>query len=42
MLCSRGGHAMLARMAFLKALNRNLVLAFNPDAKKHHWGENES
>jgi len=21
----------------MKALNRNVVLAFNPDAKKHHW-----
>jgi hypothetical protein len=39
MLCSRGGHAMLARIAFMTALNRNVVLAFNPDAKKHHWGK---
>ena len=38
MLCSRGGDPMLARIAFMKALNRNVVLAFNPDAKKHHWG----
>ena len=30
---------MLARMAFMKALNRNVVVAFNPDAKKHHRGE---
>lgn len=30
---------MLARMAFMKALNRNVVLAFNPDARKHHWGK---
>jgi hypothetical protein len=37
MLCSRGGDPMLARIAFMKALNRNVVLAFNPDAKKHHW-----
>jgi hypothetical protein len=39
MLCSRGGHEMLARIAFTKALNRNVVVAFNPDAKKHHWGK---
>jgi hypothetical protein len=38
-LCSRGGDPMLARIAFMKALNRNVVLAFNPDAKKHHWGK---
>ena len=39
MLCSRGGDPMLARIAFMNALNRNVVLAFNPDAKKHHWGK---
>ncbi|WP_426525008.1 hypothetical protein [Bradyrhizobium sp. McL0615] len=40
MLCSRGGHVMLARIAFMKAHNRNVVVAFNPDAaKKHHWGK---
>ena len=39
MLCNRGGDPMLARIAFMKALNRNVVLAFNPDAKKHHWGK---
>jgi len=39
MLCSRGGDSMLARIAFMKALNRNVVVAFKPDAKKHHWGK---
>jgi hypothetical protein len=39
MLCSRGGHAMLARIAFMKALNRNVVIPFDPDAKKQHWGK---
>ena len=39
MLCSRGGDPMLARIAFMKALNRNVVLEFNPDAKKHQWGK---
>ena len=39
MLCSRAGDPMLARIAFMKALNRNVVRAFDPDAKKHHWGK---
>jgi hypothetical protein len=39
MLCSRGGDPMLARIAFMKALNRNVVLAFNPDRKETHWGK---
>jgi hypothetical protein len=39
MLVARSGPTMLARIAFLKALNRNVVLRFNPDAKKHHWGK---
>ena len=38
-LCSRGDAPMPARIAFMKALNRNVVLAFNPDAKKHHRGK---
>jgi hypothetical protein len=39
MLCSRRGDPMLARIAFMKALNRNVVIPFNPDAKKHNWGK---
>ena len=39
MLCSRGGPTMMARIAFMKALNRHVELVFNPDAKKHHWGK---
>jgi hypothetical protein len=39
MLVARSGPTMLARIAFMKALNYNVVLAFNPDAKKHHWGK---
>ena len=39
MLCSRGGDSMLARIAFMKALNRNVVVAFNPDRKETHWGK---
>jgi hypothetical protein len=37
MLVSRNGPTVLARIAFLIALNRNVVLRFNPDAKTHHW-----
>jgi hypothetical protein len=33
------GDSTLARIAFMKAHNRNVVLAFNPDAKKHHRGK---
>jgi hypothetical protein len=38
-LISQSGPTMLARIAFMKALNRNVVLKFNPDAKTHHWGK---
>jgi hypothetical protein len=38
-LVARSGPTMLARIAFLKALNHNVVLRFNPDAGKHHWGK---
>jgi hypothetical protein len=38
-LVARSGPTMLARIAFMKALHRNVVLAFNPDAKKQHWGK---
>lgn len=41
MLVSRSGPTMLARIAFMKALNRNVVLRFDPDAKKHHWGKHK-
>ena len=39
MLVARSGPTMLARIAFMKALNHNVVLRFNPDARKHHWGK---
>lgn len=38
LLVSRSGPTMLARIAFMKALNRNMVLVFNPHTKKHHQG----
>jgi len=30
---------MLARMAFPKALNRSVVIPFDPNANTHHWGK---
>jgi hypothetical protein len=36
-LAARIGPPMLARAAFMNALNRNVVLAFNTDAKKDRW-----
>ncbi len=39
MLCSRGGHAMLARIGVMRALTRDDERAFNPDTKRHHWGK---
>jgi len=33
-LVARSGPTMLARMAFMKALNRNVVLAFNRKLKR--------
>ncbi len=39
MLCSRGGHAMMARIGVMKALNRHVVREFNPDRKETHWGK---
>jgi hypothetical protein len=35
MLCSRGGHAMMARIGVMKALNRNVERVFNPE---RIWG----
>ena len=39
LLVAPGGPTMLARIAVLKALNRNVPRAFNPDRKDHHWGK---
>jgi hypothetical protein len=38
-LVARSGPTMLARRAFMKALNRNVVLAFNRAARKRRWGQ---
>ena len=39
MLCSRGGHPMMARIGVMKALNRHVERVFNPDRKETHWGK---
>jgi len=30
---------MMARIGVVKALNREVVQVFNPDAKEHYWGK---
>lgn len=39
MLVARSGPTMLARIAFMKALNRNVVLKFNPQRQEASLGE---
>jgi hypothetical protein len=39
MLCSRAGHAMMARIGVKRALNRYVERAFNPNRKETHWGK---
>ena len=39
MLCSRGGHAMLARIGVMRALTRDVPRVFNSDRKETHWGK---
>jgi hypothetical protein len=39
MLCSRGGHVILARIGVIRALNRNVERVFNSDRKETHWGK---
>ena len=39
MLCSCGGHAMLARIGVMRALTREVDRVFNSETKKHHWGK---
>src|SRR6202051_4703524 len=36
---SNGGSTMLARIAVMRGLNRQVVREFNPDRKDHHWGK---
>jgi hypothetical protein len=35
----RGGPIEFARIATLRAINRNVVREFNPDRKETHWGK---
>jgi hypothetical protein len=39
LLVSRGGPTMMARMGFMRALNRHVERVFNPDRKETHWGK---
>jgi hypothetical protein len=39
LLCSRGGPTMMARIGFMKALNRHVERVFNPERKDTHWGK---
>jgi hypothetical protein len=39
MLCSHGGPTMMARIGVMKALNRHVERAFNPERKETHWGK---
>jgi len=32
------GTTMMARIGFMRALNRNVVRVFDPDRKDKHWG----
>jgi hypothetical protein len=35
------GPLLHARVGVLRALNRNVERAFNPDRKDHHWGKHK-
>lgn len=39
MLCSRGGHAMLARIGVMQALHRNVERVFVSGRKEPRWGK---
>ena len=39
LVAESGGPTMLARIGVMRALNRHVERAFNPDRKNHHWGE---
>jgi hypothetical protein len=38
LIATRGGPTMLARIGVMRALNRHIERAFNPDRKDTHWG----
>jgi hypothetical protein len=39
LVAERGGPTMFARIGVMRALNRHVVRAFNPDRKEPHWGK---
>jgi hypothetical protein len=38
LVATSGGSTMFARIGIMRALNRRVERAFNPDRKDHHWG----
>jgi hypothetical protein len=39
LVVENNGPTMMARIGFMRALNRHVVREFNPDRKDHHWGK---
>jgi hypothetical protein len=39
LVAENGGPTMFARIGVMRALNRHVVRAFNPDRKDTHWGK---
>jgi hypothetical protein len=39
LVATLGGPTMFARVGVMRALNRNVERAFNPDRKDVHWGK---
>ena len=38
LVAEHAGPTMFARIGIMRALNRHVERAFNPDRKDHHWG----
>ena len=38
LVATSGGPTMFARIGIMRALNRHVERAFNPDRKEKHWG----
>lgn len=39
LIAETGGPTMLARIGVVRALNRHVAIAYNPDLKIPHWGK---
>jgi hypothetical protein len=39
LVAEKNGPTMMARIGVMRALNRDVERAFNPDRKDHHWGK---